>query len=46
MKLLLTEMGPHYVLSDEDSKDKVNVNDYIFNYFGLMYYISPRFNSS
>lgn len=31
-KIILTGMGAHYVPSDKDSDDEVNINDYNFGY--------------
>lgn len=32
-EIIVTGMGVHFMSSDKDSKDKVNINDYHFNYF-------------
>lgn len=34
-EIAITGMGEHFMLSDKDSKDKVNINDYHFNSFFL-----------
>lgn len=46
-EIIVTGMGARFMSSDKDSKDKVNISDYHFNYFFSFWRtVSLSFSSS